>query len=202
VSRSDVVPFLKAWLRQPLHVASVAPSSRALAGLMTRGIGPRTGPVIELGPGTGAFTRALLERGVAERDLVLVESEPDFAALLRRRFPAARVAEMDAADLARTWVLDPSRPAGAVVSGLPVLSMPRLKVAAILTGAFAQMRPGGAFHQFTYTLACPIPAPLLREMGLESRLVGWTLANMPPARVYRIAHEARPPLSHGERGRG
>ncbi|HYF53350.1 MAG TPA: hypothetical protein VEA41_03745, partial [Salinarimonas sp.] len=78
MASSDVVPFLKAWLRQPLQVAAVAPSSRALAGLMTRGIGPCTGPVVELGPGTGSFTRALLERGVAEADLVLVESEPDF----------------------------------------------------------------------------------------------------------------------------
>ncbi len=187
MASSDVVPFLKAWLRQPLQVAAVAPSSRALAGLMTRGIGPRTGPVVELGPGTGSFTRALLERGVAEADLVLVESEPDFAALLRERFPRARVVEMDAADLAGIRVVNPSRRAGAVVSGLPVLSMPRDKVAAILAGAFALMGPGGVFRQFTYTLACPIPEPLLRDLGLDSRLVGWTLANMPPARVYGIA---------------
>lgn len=186
MSRSDVVPFLKAWLRQPLHVASVAPSSRALANLITREIGPATGPVIELGPGTGAFTRVLLERGIPERDLVLVESEPEFAALLRMRFPLARVREMDAAALAHAWVLDPGRDAGAVVSGLPVLTMPRDKLAALLTGAFAHLTPGGGFYQFTYTLSCPIPTPLLRGLGLESRLVGWTLANMPPARVYRI----------------
>lgn len=202
MSQSDVVPFLKAWLRQPLNVAAVAPSSRALARLITREIGPRTGPVIELGPGTGAFTRALLGRGVAERDLVLVESEPDFAALLRERFPGAQVAQMDAAGLARAWVLDPSRPAGAVVSGLPVLSMPRRKVEAILRGAFAQTAPGGALYQFTYTLACPIPAPLLRQLGLESRLVGWTLANMPPARVYRIGRRGELPSYRAERSRG
>jgi phospholipid N-methyltransferase len=185
LARSDVVPFLKAWLRQPLHVAAVAPSSRALANLITREIGPATGPVIELGPGTGSFTRALLERGVPERDLVLVESEPDFAALLRGRFPQARVAAMDAAGIARTWLLDERR-AGAVVSGLPVLTMPPDKVASILTGAFAHLVPGGALYQFTYTLSCPIPQPLLAGLGLESRQVGWTLANMPPARVYRI----------------
>jgi phospholipid N-methyltransferase len=164
----------------------VAPSSRALANLITREIGPATGPVIELGPGTGAFTRVLLERGIPERDLVLVESEPEFAALLRMRFPLARVREMDAAALAHAWVLDPGRDAGAVVSGLPVLTMPRDKLAALLTGAFAHLTPGGGFYQFTYTLSCPIPTPLLRGLGLESRLVGWTLANMPPARVYRI----------------
>ena len=66
---------------------------------MTQDITPATGPVIELGPGTGVFTHALRNRGVAEPDITLVELNPDFAALLKRRFPQARVLQMSAADI-------------------------------------------------------------------------------------------------------
>ncbi len=64
--------FFRAWLAEPLRVAAVAPSGRALAKIMTAEISPQSGPVIELGPGTGAFTRTLIQRGVSEEDLVLV----------------------------------------------------------------------------------------------------------------------------------
>ncbi len=93
---SDALPFFRAWISNPLRVAAVAPSSGAVAALMTQDITPRTGPVLELGPGTGPFTYALLERGVPERDLTLVEYDRDLARLLEQRFPQARVLQMDA----------------------------------------------------------------------------------------------------------
>ncbi|MFN3494862.1 MAG: phospholipid methyltransferase, partial [Hydrogenophaga sp.] len=74
--------FLKTWIKQPIRTGAIAPSGNALAKLITSGIEAGAGPVIELGPGTGAFTRSILARGVAERDLVLVERSPDFARLL------------------------------------------------------------------------------------------------------------------------
>ena len=81
---SDSLQFLRAWAGDPLRVAAVAPSSRSLAWLMTSELGPSQGPVIELGPGTGVFTRAMIERGVDESDLTLVERGPEFASMLRR----------------------------------------------------------------------------------------------------------------------
>ena len=80
--RFDRRRFLLAWLRAPLRIASITPSGPRLAGLMTKEISALTGPVLELGPGTGVFTAALLKRGIAERDLTLVEYEQDFATLL------------------------------------------------------------------------------------------------------------------------
>lgn len=189
---SDALLFFRAWLSAPLQVASVTPSGRALASLMTSDISVDTGTVIELGPGTGVFTEALLNRGVCESNLILVEYGVDFARELTMRFPAATTLRMDAAQL-RKIELQTSVPIGAVLSGLPLLSMPVRKVIAILEGAFSHLRHDGAFYQFTYGPRCPIPRPLLDRLGLKATFMGRTLANVPPAAVYRISRRRRRP---------
>lgn len=78
-------------------------------------------------------------------------------------------------------------PVGAVISGLPLLSMPDRKVTAILDGAFAHLRPGAAFYQFTYGPRCPVPRPILDGLDLTATHIGRTLLNVPPAAVYRIS---------------
>ncbi|MBB4004777.1 MAG: phospholipid methyltransferase [Aurantimonas endophytica] len=183
---AETLGFFRAWLKAPLRVAAVTPSGRALANLITCEIDRGTGPVIELGPGTGAFTRALLARGVRQEDLVLIESGAEFAENLHRRFPDARTLCMDAARLRRVHLFE-GRLAGAVVSGLPLLSMPPRKVIGILSGAFGKMRPDGGFYQFTYGPRCPVPARLLDRLGLKAERIGGTLANLPPASVYRLS---------------
>jgi phosphatidylethanolamine/phosphatidyl-N-methylethanolamine N-methyltransferase len=182
----DRLIFIKAWLADPLGVASAAPSSRELAAAITRDLGPQTGPVIELGPGTGAFTRALLQRGVRPDQLLLIEREPVFAELLRAAHPRVRVLTVNASQLRRI----PSVQAGAVVSGLPLLWMPRPTVLRILHGAFSHLRPDGGFYQFTYMPTCPVPASLLWRLGLRARRVGARVyRNLPPAAVYRIERD-------------
>lgn len=188
---SDVVPFLRAWFSDPLRVAAIVPSGAALADIITGEIVPKTAPVLELGAGTGVFTRALLARGLAQGDLTLVELGSDFAPMLQSRFPGARVLRIDAARLGQLPLFD-GKPVGAVVSGLPLLSMTPRKVMAILAGAFAYLRPGGAFYQFTYGPRCPVPRPILDRHGLKATRIGWAVLNVPPAAVYRIAR--REPL--------
>lgn len=182
---SDYLRFFRSWVANPLQVAAVAPSGDSLSRLMTMEISPSDGPVLELGPGTGAFTRALLERGIEEGDLTLVEYGSDFARLLQFRFPRARVLWMDASRLASHELFHEPN-VGAVVSGLPLLSMPPRKVIAILSGAFGYVRPNGAFYQFTYGPRCPVPRTILDRLGLKARRVGTTVRNLPPAAVYRI----------------
>jgi phospholipid N-methyltransferase len=140
---------------------------------------------MELGPGTGVFTRALLGRGVSEDQLILVEQDPRFARLLQRDYPDAWIVQMDAARLRQINIVD-GEPAGAVVSGLPLLSMSMRRRIAILQFAFRHLRPGGSFYQFTYGLRCPIPRPVLERLGLKATRMGSTLINAPPATVYRI----------------
>lgn len=185
MSAGDSLSFFLAWATAPLRVASVTPSGTKLAELITREIDAGTGPVLELGPGTGPFTRALLARGVREADLTLIEFGADFANLLRQRFPAARVLQMDATALRHTPLFD-GPVLGAAVSGLPFLSLPPQKTLAILEGVFANLRPGAALYQFTYSRRCPIDQSLLHQLGLRATRIGHTFRNLPPATVYRI----------------
>ncbi len=181
----DLLPFLRAWLAAPLRVAAIAPSSPGLARAITAEIGPATAPVIEFGPGTGVFTRAILGRGVRPDQLILIEAGAAFAALMRARFPAVRLVEASAGDLADVPLFGAGA-AGAVVSGLPILSMPKAVVRAILEKAFAELRPGGAMFQFTYGPRCPVADPVLADLGLTATRTATVLVNAPPASVYKI----------------
>jgi phosphatidylethanolamine/phosphatidyl-N-methylethanolamine N-methyltransferase len=182
---SDFFRFFRSWVADPLRVGAVAPSGDSLSRLMTKEIFPSDGPVLELGAGIGTFTRALLARGIRESDLTLVEYGSDFMRVLQRRFPQARVLWMDASQLAN-YDLFPGATVGAVVSGLPLLSMSPRKVMSILSGAFSHVRPAGSFYQFTYGPRCPVPRPILDRLGLKAARIGGTVRNIPPAAVYRI----------------
>ncbi|KJC59412.1 SAM-dependent methlyltransferase [Bradyrhizobium sp. LTSPM299] len=181
----DFLSFFTAWMAAPSRVGAIAPSGAALAELITRDITANTGPVLELGPGTGAFTYQLLKRGLHQQDLTLVEYGSDFMRLLQLRFPGARVLWMDAGRLASERLFE-GAPVGAVVSGLPLLNMSPRKVISIVGGAFSYVRPGGAFYQFTYGMRCPVRRPILDRLGLRATLVDRAILNIPPAAVYRL----------------
>lgn len=188
--------FLRAWAAAPLEVAAVSPSGAALARLMTVDIGPEHGPILELGPGTGTFTRALIDRGIAPADLTLVEINAEFAGYLAAGFPGVRIIRADASRIV-SKLLFPHTRAGAAISGLGLLSMPPGVVLRILSSVFACLRPGAGLHQFTYGPVCPVPATILDRLGLEARRIGGTWRNLPPASVYRITKKAdRQPDCH------
>lgn len=191
---SETLQFFRAWLSDPLRVAAVTPSGRALAALIVSEVSAETGPILELGPGTGVFTRALLARGVAEEKLALIEFGSEFAAKLNADFPRAKTLCMDAARLRSVELFDDT-PAGAVISGLPLLSMPPRSVYSILKGAFAHLHTNGAFYQFTYGPRCPVSRPLLDRLGLKATYLGGTFANVPPAAVYRIQRRKIPRIA-------
>lgn len=177
--------FGRSWVTHPLRVGAISPSSRRLARLITSEITPYSAPVLELGPGTGVFTRALLGRGVRENQLILVECDPRMAWLLKHDYPKAWVIQLDAARLGSLRILG-REPVGAVVSGLPLLSMSMRQRMTILQFAFRHMRPGSSYYQFTYGLRCPVPRAVLERMGLKATRMGSTWLNAPPAAVYRI----------------
>lgn len=184
--------FLRSFLKNPGVIGAVAPSGPSLADLITSEIGPSTGTVLELGPGTGIFTEASLRRGVAEQDLILVEYIADFARMLQMRYPEARVLCMDAEQLGTA--LPPEKRLGAAISGLPLLNMRGSKIETMLRSIFAHMREDGALYQFTYGMACPIPRHILKHLDLKASVHGRILRNIPPARVYKITRSNHRPL--------
>jgi phospholipid N-methyltransferase len=192
------ISFFLEWLSAPLRVGAVAPSSPQLAKVITAEISAENAPVIELGPGSGVFTRALIERGIPQARLALVEQCEAFAGQLTAQFPQARVLCIDAAQLEARTAIGGER-AGAVVSGLPLLLMPAPTVATILERAFECLRPEGAFYQFTYGPRSPVPREVLDRLGLVARRVGTVLGNFPPAFVYRIRRRSSAGLGRARR---
>jgi len=181
----SALTFFLAWLANPRRVGAIVPSSAALADAITADLSPASAPVIELGPGTGVFTRSIIARGIPEHRLALIEYCADFADKLQRDFPRAYVHRMDATRLQHVELFG-GEPAGAVVSGIPLLLMPAKSVIALLEGAFERLRPDGAFYQFTYGRDAPIARSVLDRLGLKAMRIGGTLANFPPAAVYRV----------------
>jgi phosphatidylethanolamine/phosphatidyl-N-methylethanolamine N-methyltransferase len=178
----DEVRFLRSWIEKPLHVGAVMPSGRLLARTMAQYVDINSDdPVIELGPGTGAITSALLHRGVDQKRLVLVEYNPGFCALLRDRYPQAKVVQGDAYTLRDTLWNVLSAPASAVVSGLPLVTKPMSTRLKLIRDAFAALAPGAPFVQFTYSVAPPIPKSL---PGVSTEASERIWMNLPPARVW------------------
>jgi len=182
----DEVRFIRSWIEKPLSTGAVIPSGKVLARTMARYVDTSaTGPVIELGPGTGPVTEALIEHGVDPARLVLVEFNPVFCRMLRDKFPAATVLQGNAYSLRRALGDGLAEPAAAVVSGLPLVTKPMITRLRLLTDAFAMMAHGGPFIQFTYAVLPPIPTDFNGVAAEASDLV-WM--NLPPARVWVYRH--------------
>ncbi len=179
----DEVRFIRSWLEKPLTVGAVTPSGRYLARTMARYVDTNLpGPVIELGPGTGPVTEALVARGVDPSRLVLVEFNPVFCRLLRSRYPEATVVQGDAYSLKRLLETLLKEPAAAVVSGLPLLTKPLKTRLRLINEAFGLLRPDAPFIQFTYSMTTPPIPKGLSKVKTEASERIWM--NLPPARVW------------------
>jgi len=178
----DEVQFIRSWIEKPLSTGAVMPSSRVLARAMARYVDPQAaGPVIELGPGTGPVTQALVKQGIDPARLILVEFNPDFCRLLRSRYPQATVVQGDAYRLRRLLETYVDEPAAAIVSGLPLVTKPLRTRLRLISDAMTLLAPGAPFVQFTYAMLPPIPKELSGVRAEASELI-WM--NLPPARVW------------------
>jgi len=178
----DEVRFLRSWIERPLSTGAVTPSGKMLARTMARYVDPkRNGPVVELGPGTGPVTEALVQAGVAPSRLVLVEFNPSFCRILKARYPEATLVQGDAYSLRRLLETLLIQPAAAVVSGLPLVTKPIRMRLRLLRDAFDLMLPGAPFVQFTYSVASPLPR---RFGGFSAEASERIWMNIPPARVW------------------
>lgn len=178
----DEVRFIRSWIEKPLSIGAVTPSGKVLARTMASYVDPASeGPVVELGPGTGPVTEALVQHGVDPARLVLVEFNPVFCRLLRSRYPDATVVQGDAYRLKHLLESMLRQPAAAIVSGLPLLTKPLRTRLRLIGDAFGLMSPGSPFIQFTYAVMAPIPKALPGVHAKPSEVI-WL--NLPPARVW------------------
>src|SRR6202050_269532 len=178
----DEVRFIRSWIERPLSIGAVTPSGKPLARTMARYVDPASnGPVVELGPGTGPVTEALVEAAVSRSRLVLVEFNPSFCRILRSRYPEATLVQGDAYSMRRLLETLLLQPAAAVVSGLPLVTKPITERLRLIRDAFDLMVPGAPFVQFTYSVAPPLPKRIGGFSGEASERI-WM--NIPPARVW------------------
>ncbi|HTS93996.1 MAG TPA: methyltransferase domain-containing protein [Stellaceae bacterium] len=182
--------LLRRWLRHPLSVGELAPTSRWVAQAVAARLElRRPGAVVELGAGTGSLTRGLLAAGCPPNRLVAIELDPEFAALLRRRFPGIAVIAGDAGRLAELLATVGIARAATVVSSLPIRWFPREVQTAILQGSLDLLGPGGSFHQLTNMRSSPlrwIPP------GVKAEPVCWIARNFLPIKIWRYRREGTP----------
>ncbi len=173
--------FLKGLIARPKNVGAIAPSSPALSQAIAKQVDPSIpGPVLELGPGTGVVTEALIARGIAPERITAIEYDPDFVRMVSERFPRVHVVQGDAFDLKKTLGNGNGENFAAIVSGLPLLNHPVERRRALIEGALAKLKPGAPYVQFSYGTRPPIPAPA----GASVTRAALVLLNLPPARVW------------------
>ncbi|WP_421704328.1 class I SAM-dependent methyltransferase [Aliiroseovarius sp.] len=178
---APITLFLKETLRRPKEVVAIAPSSAATARKMTAGVEDVDGPIVEIGPGTGVFTKAILDRGVAPERLTLLEMNANFCDALRTRFPGVTVLNRPAQEIQEIGLEGIS----AVISGVPVLARPQIQ-REVVGRAFDVMAPDGFFTQITYSPRAPIAPDMRAELGLSTHHRGMIWGNLPPAHVFEF----------------
>jgi len=174
--------FLSEWIREPASIGSIAPTGKATARVMASHAPLDTElPVLELGPGTGAVTAAILEHGLPPGRLVSIEYSQKFHAYLGERFPGVHFIHGDAFDLATTLAGSPWRRFAAVISALPLLNFPKPAREKLIRDSLSLCVPGAPFVQLCYGPRPPVSAAL---PGLVMESSDWVVKNMPPARVF------------------
>lgn len=181
--RSPGAAFLRGLIANPRKVGAIAPSSFGLAKLMAASleIDPHRF-TLELGPGTGAITQALLDAGLPAKKLIAIEHSGHFVRQLAARFSGAEFVQGDVFEIKS--LMAHRRLAGGIggtISGLPLLTLPVANRQGLYEDVFDLMEPGAPLVQFTYRPAPPVPTD---GTSFETRCAGRVLRNLPPAWVW------------------
>ena len=189
--RSDPLVFLRGWSRDPIAVglpfASSSWTARRLARAVLEAAIPGSGPVLELGAGTGPVTQALIEAGCPQEQIIVVERDAELCATLQRRFGDLRVLHGDALELDDILARAGIPSVSVVLSGLPMRAVAPIAAARCYAGAFRSMPSGGAIIQYTYGYKSPVPDEI--DLKLDATFVGREWRNVPPMGIwnYRLS---------------
>jgi len=178
----EEIRFFKGMIQRPKTVGAIAPTSSITARRMASVVNPSSGlPVLELGPGTGVITKAILARGVRPENLVAIEYSTDFYQHLKRAYPGVHFINGDAFDLDRTLGVLRNQRFDSVVSGLPLLNFPMQARVKLLESLLDRLPPGRPFMQISYGPVSPIIA---RPDRYHIQHYDFIVRNIPPAQLW------------------
>lgn len=178
----DELKFFKGWIDKPKAVGSIVPTSSITARKMASVVDPNSGlPVLEVGPGTGVITRAILAQGVKPENLYAVEYSADFVRHLRQLYPGVNVIEGDAFNLDATLGDKRGLTFDSVVSGVPLLNFPVAQRVAYVESLLDRIPTGRPIVQLTYGPLSPIP-PGRGDYTVEH--FHFVIRNIPPTQLW------------------
>lgn len=183
--KNKKILFRAKCLENPRSMGAVAPSSPVLAKKMAQCAAYVEGNiVVELGAGTGALTKGLLDHGVQTQDLFPVEIDPFLAGFLQKKFPELAIISGNAAELSDILPKKCASGVDIIISSLPLVNFTKIQKEAVVDSCFDVLKPKGRLLQYTYGMTAPIP---YKEMGLKGRRMAFVLFNLPPAFIWEFS---------------
>lgn len=177
----DTALFFRRWLSNPLQMGSIIPSSPKLGALIAKQIDKRSSSfILELGAGTGAITKSLINSGISPGRIAVVEIVPEMADHLRAKFPQTKVLQADAFNLPVQLLKNTAPEIGTVICGIPLVLLSEARQRQFIQQV-EEVAPGRGFLLYTYCITSPLP---YHSLGLEARRLAWTPLNFPPASIW------------------
>lgn len=178
----EEIRFFKGWMDGPKSVGAICPTSSVTARRMASIITPSSGlPVLELGPGTGVITKAILESGISPSGLVSIEYSTDFFQHLTRSYPGVNFINGDAFDLGKTLGELRDQTFDCVISAIPLLSFPMERRIALIEDLLDRVPAGRPVMQITYG---PISPVIARPERYRIKHYDFVVRNIPPAQLW------------------
>ena len=184
----DEIRFIRGMISTPKTVGAIMPTSGRMATRMASVIDTGSGlPVLELGPGTGVITRAILDKGVKPENLVSVEYSSEFVRHLRGKYPGVNFINGEAFSLAETLESYRGQKFDCVISGIPLLNFPMHQRVKLVEDLLKLIPVGRPVVQFSYGPVSPVVA---RPDSYTIKHADFIVRNIPPAQIwhYRKTH--------------
>lgn len=178
----EEIRFFKGMVSQPKAVGSIVPTSMYAARKMASAVNPASGlPVLELGPGTGVITRAILETGIKPSQLYSIEYSQDFYQQLVKNYPGVNFINGDAFDLKATLGEMHHQKFDSVISAVPLLNFPMATRIRLLDEVLSLLPPGRPVIQMSYGPVSPIVA---RPDLYTIKHFNFVVRNIPPVQLW------------------
>lgn len=180
--RHENMLFFKRLLKNPKALGAIAPSSKGLAKMIARHvIIDETSYVVEVGAGTGRFTRVLLEAGILEKNLIVIELDHELCVYLKKNFPGITIIQGDATKLHTLLADGVVKNVDTIVSGIPLINLSKEEQIDLFKSFQQTLSPEGQVLQFTYAPISPLSH---KKLGLTATRLGLVFRNVPPATVW------------------